>query len=145
MQSNRRRDTKPELAIRRALHRVGLRYRVDFAPLPGVRRRADVVFTRQRVAVFVDGCYWHECPEHGPTKFGTNSVFWTDKIAANRARDADTTARLEEAGWLVLRFWEHDDPGASATVVADVVRRRRDQEGGSPRPTRVRRRADGHH
>lgn len=132
MQSNTRRDTKPELRLRRELHAVGLRYRVDFAPLPGIRRRADVVFTGQRVAVFVDGCYWHGCPDHGPTKFGTNSVFWTEKIAANRARDADTNAQLERAGWVVLRFWEHDDPEASAAVVAQVVGRRREEVAGRP-------------
>lgn len=124
MQSNTRRDTKPELQLRRELHATGLRYRVDYSPLPGVRRRADVAFTRQRVAVFLDGCYWHGCPEHGPRRFGTNSEFWTDKIATNRARDADTTRRLEEAGWVVLRYWEHEDPRVSAAAVADVVRRR---------------------
>jgi DNA mismatch endonuclease (patch repair protein) len=125
MQSNTRRDTRPELRLRRELHAAGLRYRVDYPPLPGVRRRADVVFTRQRVAVFVDGCYWHGCPEHGAKRFGTNSAYWTDKITANRARDADTNSRLEDAGWRVLRFWEHDDPVASAAVVGEMVRRRR--------------------
>src|SRR4051812_29431285 len=75
MQGNTRRDTKPELRLRRELHGAGLRYRVDYPPLPGLRRRADVVFTRQRVAVFLDGCYWHGCPEHGPTRFGTNKAF----------------------------------------------------------------------
>lgn len=125
MQSNTRRDTKPELRLRSALHAAGLRYRVDYPPLAGLRRRADVAFTRQRVAVFMDGCYWHGCPDHGPRRFGTNSEFWTGKIAANRARDADTNARLEAEGWLVLRFWEHDDPIAAAGDVAEAVRRRR--------------------
>lgn len=122
MQSNTRRDTKPELRLRRLLHASGLRYRVDFPPLPGVRRRADVVFTRWRIAVFVDGCYWHGCPEHGPKKFGTNAQFWTDKIRTNRARDADTDARLEAAGWSVLRVWEHDDPAVAARRVEAAVR-----------------------
>lgn len=122
MQANRRRDTGPELRLRRLLHAAGLRYRVDYPPLAGVRRRADVAFTRSRVAVFVDGCYWHGCPTHGPKKFGTNAEFWTAKIAANRARDADTDARLEAAGWRVLRFWEHDDPAAAARRIESVVR-----------------------
>jgi DNA mismatch endonuclease (patch repair protein) len=130
MQANTRRDTKPELRLRRELHAAGLRYRVDYPPLQDVRRRADVAFTRQRVAVFLDGCYWHGCPEHGPRRFGTNSDFWTDKIAANRTRDADTTSRLEAAGWVVLRFWEHDDPMVAASLVAEVVRRRRAEQGG---------------
>lgn len=125
MQANTRRDTGPELRLRRELHAAGLRYRVDYPPLRGLRRRADVTFTRQRVAVFVDGCYWHGCPEHGPTKFGTNSEFWTNKIVANKARDADTNARLEDAGWVVLRFWEHEDPALAAIAVARAVEARR--------------------
>ena len=125
MQANRGRDTKPELAVRRRLHAAGLRYRVDLAPVPGLRRRADIVFTRQRVAVFIDGCYWHGCPEHGSTKFGTNPDYWVPKIAENRARDLDTTARFEADGWLVLRFWSHDDPSTVADAVAAEVERRR--------------------
>jgi len=108
MQANRGRDTGPELALRRMLHARGLRYRVDHALPFDRRRRADIVFTRARVAVFVDGCFWHGCPEHGTTP-RTNSTFWAAKIARNRARDADTDARLAEAGWTVLRFWEHED------------------------------------
>lgn len=122
MQSNTRRDTKPELRLRRQLHASGLRYRVDFPPIPGVRRRADVVFTRWRIAVFVDGCYWHGCPEHGAKKFGTNAQFWADKISTNRARDADTDARLEAAGWCVLRVWEHEDPSVAARRVEAALR-----------------------
>ncbi|MFI7252798.1 very short patch repair endonuclease [Micromonospora chalcea] len=119
MQANRSRDTQPELEIRRALHKLGLRYRVAFAPEPGLRRRADIVFTRARVAVFIDGCFWHGCPKHGRSSFNHNVDYWPAKIAANVARDADTTQRLHRAGWLVLRFWEHED---SAAVVEDIRR-----------------------
>lgn len=114
MQANRSRDTKPELDVRRGLHRLGLRYRVGIAPEPAVRRRADIVFTRARVAVFIDGCFWHGCPEHGRSTFNHNAHYWSAKIAANAARDAETNVRLRDAGWIVLRFWEHED-------VAEVV------------------------
>lgn len=110
MQANRSRDTKPELVVRRALHKRGLRYRVAIAPDPSFRRRADIVFTRARVAVFIDGCFWHGCPEHGRVSFNHNEDYWPAKLAANVARDADTTRRLRDLGWLVLRFWEHEDP-----------------------------------
>jgi DNA mismatch endonuclease (patch repair protein) len=118
MQGNRRRDTAPELAVRRLLHASGCRYRVDIQPLPDLRRRADIVFTRQKIAVFIDGCYWHGCPVHGSTP-QTNSEYWSSKVAANRARDADTNARLSEAGWHAARYWEHEQPSA---VAADVLR-----------------------
>jgi DNA mismatch endonuclease, patch repair protein len=120
MLSTGRRDTAPELALRRALHRLGLRYRVDAAPLPGLRRRADVLFRGARVAVFVDGCFWHGCPQHG-TSARANAAFWRDKIAANKRRDADTDVRLRAAGWQVIRVWEHQDPQTTAEHVARVV------------------------
>lgn len=119
MQANRSRDTKPELRVRRALHALGLRYRVGIAPDPGLRRRADIVFTRARVAVFIDGCFWHGCPEHGRSRFNHNADYWPDKIAGNIARDADTTERLQIAGWHVLRYWEHEDVDL---VVEDIHR-----------------------
>lgn len=122
MQSNRSRDTSPELAVRRLLHAAGLRYRVDIAPVPGLRRRADIVFSRQRVAVFIDGCFWHGCREHGPIRFGTNAEYWLTKIEQNRARDVDTTAKFEANGWRVLRFWSHVDPIEAATTVVSLVR-----------------------
>ncbi|WP_370289294.1 very short patch repair endonuclease [Nocardioides sp.] len=121
MQGNRSRDTSPELAVRRLLHAAGLRYRVAYRPEPSLRRTADIVFTKQRVAVFVDGCYWHACPEHG-TRARANAEYWSAKLQRNVARDADTTARLEAAGWTVLRFWEHEDPTDVANRVVDVVR-----------------------
>jgi len=116
MQDQSARDTRPELALRRLLHVSGLRYRVDRAPLPGLRRRADVVFGRARVAVFVDGCFWHGCPEHG-TRPRSNEQWWRDKLERNRLRDADTDARLRAAGWRVLRIWEHEDPVSAASRV----------------------------
>jgi DNA mismatch endonuclease (patch repair protein) len=124
MQGNRSRDTAPELALRRLLHAAGLRYRVHRAPLPELRRRADVVFGPAHVAVFVDGCYWHGCPEHYvPPK--TNPGYWSPKIAGNVARDRDTDARLVAAGWLVLRFWAHEDPARCAQQVIAAVKIRR--------------------
>jgi len=118
MRANRRRDSGPELALRRALHSRGLRFRVDLAlrPTSGRAVRADVAFPRQRLAVFVDGCFWHGCPEHG-TMPRANRRYWQAKIAENRARDARNTSGLEGAGWTVLRFWEHSDPEESADRV----------------------------
>lgn len=120
MRSNKGRDTRPELAIRRRVHAAGLRYRVCARPLPGLRRTADLVFTRLKVAVFVDGCFWHGCPDHH-TKAATNAGYWAEKVRVNRARDADTNARLSEEGWRVVRVWEHEDPDvAAARVIAEV-------------------------
>ncbi len=121
MQGNRSRDTKPERAVRSAVHRRGLRYRVAARPLPELRRTADLVFRKAKIAVFVDGCYWHGCPEHH-TQPATNHRYWSDKITGNVARDQDTTARLAEAGWTVLRFWEHEDPETVADAVEQSVR-----------------------
>lgn len=120
----RRRDTRPEVAVRRLLHALGLRYRVAYA-VPGQRRRTiDVAFTRQRVALFIDGCFWHGCPQHG-TRPAANAEWWRTKIAANKARDADTSELLGEAGWVVLRFWEHEPPEVVADAVRQVVADRR--------------------
>ena len=105
-----RRDTKPEIEIRRLLYARGLRYRVDQPVLEGVRRRADLVFRTARVAVFIDGCFWHGCPEHA-TWPKHNAEFWREKIEANRQRDRDTDRRLIEEGWRVVRVWEHQKRG----------------------------------
>jgi DNA mismatch endonuclease, patch repair protein len=121
MRANRGRDTGPELAIRRAVHALGLRYRVSHRPVASLRRTADLVFTRARVAVFVDGCFWHGCPEHH-TVAKTNAGFWASKVEGNRQRDVDTTNRLLDANWRVLRFWEHEDPVEAAQRIASVVR-----------------------
>lgn len=120
MQRQARRDTKPEMALRRELHRLGLRYRVDRAAIPGVRRRADVVFSRTRVAVFVDGCFWHGCPLHG-TRPKANAAWWADKLDANRRRDRDTDARLRAAGWTPVRVWEHEEMRMAAAQILGVV------------------------
>ena len=125
MKANRRRDTKPELRIRSALHRSGLRFRVDTAPLAGVRRRADIVLTRVHVAVFIDGCFWHGCPEHFiPPK--TNADYWRQKIQRNRDRDKETDRILADAGWTVLRFWEHENPSDAAYVIVKAWQARVD-------------------
>jgi DNA mismatch endonuclease (patch repair protein) len=121
MTSQRQRDTKGELELRSLLHRRGLRFRVH-ALLPGLRRRSDIVFTRARVAVFVDGCFWHGCPEHG-TWPKQNAGWWREKIEANKRRDRDTDARLTAAGWTVIRVWEHEDPTQAADQIVEIVRR----------------------
>ncbi|MFK0221799.1 very short patch repair endonuclease [Streptomyces vinaceus] len=126
MQAIRSRDTKPEKVIRRLIHAKGLRYRIAARPLPDLRRTADLVFRPAKVAVFVDGCYWHGCPEHYvPPR--TNPGYWSDKVARNIARDRDTDQKLTEAGWLVLRFWEHEESGLCAMKIADAVRERRER------------------
>ena len=119
MQMTKKRDTKPELALRSELHRRGLRFFVDRA-IDGTRRRADVVFPNDDVAVYVDGCYWHSCPVHGTTP-KENREWWVAKLAANRARDEDTVEKLRAAGWTVLRFWEHDDPAVAADQVRSTL------------------------
>jgi DNA mismatch endonuclease (patch repair protein) len=117
MRLQRTRDTKPEMALRRALHHRGWRYRVNTRPLRDLNRRADLVFTRRKVAVFVDGCFWHGCPEHGRRNHKINAWYWPDKIQGNVDRDADTGRRLQAAGWQVVRIWEHESlEGAVETV-----------------------------
>jgi DNA mismatch endonuclease, patch repair protein len=123
MSVTRGRDTAPERAVRSAAHRIGLRFYVDRPPLSGTRRRADLVFPRARVAVYVDGCFWHGCPEHA-TWPAHNADYWRAKIEHNRRRDADTNAQLEAAGWDVVRIWEHEDAEEAARRVAAVVRAR---------------------
>lgn len=120
MKSNRGRDTGPELRLRSAAHRLGLRFRVSRRPVPAVRRTADLVFPGQRIAVFVDGCFWHGCPEHY-TRPVANADFWADKVEANSARDRDTDQKLRDEGWTVIRFWEHEDPEACAGALRAVV------------------------
>jgi DNA mismatch endonuclease, patch repair protein len=124
MQSNKGRDTEPELALRRAVHALGLRYRVSARPLSSVRRTADLVFTKAKVAVFLDGCFWHGCPTHH-TVAAANARFWADKVEGNRARDRDTDSRLLAAGWVSVRVWEHEDPMKAAELIRDLVRARR--------------------
>jgi DNA mismatch endonuclease (patch repair protein) len=123
MAKQARTGTLPELALRVELHRRGLRYRVNYAfPLPGLtRRRCDVAFTRRRVAVFVDGCFWHGCPVHA-TSPKANQAWWRAKLDGNVTRDQDTDSRLRACGWTVVRIWEHEDALEAADRVEHVVR-----------------------
>ena len=120
MSRQRRHDNGPELALRSELHRRGLRFRVHVRPVPSVRREADIVFRGARVAVFVDGCFWHGCPEHR-THPRRNAAFWFEKIEANRARDNETDALLRDAGWRTVRVWEHEQAGSAAARIAAMV------------------------
>ena len=116
MKRQARWDTQPELAVRRLLHSRGLRYRIQ-VPVPGMTRRSmDISFQKARLAVFVDGCFWHGCPDHG-TFPHANATWWRDKISRNQLRDQQTTDHLCTLGWTVLRFWTHE----SVTHVADVI------------------------
>ncbi len=119
-QNQKTKDTGPEMELRRLLHRQGLRYRVNYAVKGLPRRTVDIAFTKIRLAVFIDGCFWHGCPEHfvPPKK---NAEWWLEKIAVNRRRDEDSNARLRELGWHVLRFWEHEQPLAELSVVLGRV------------------------
>ncbi|WP_435842535.1 very short patch repair endonuclease [Streptomyces collinus] len=117
-------DTAVELAVRRLLHAAGLRYRVEY-PVPGLpRRRIDVAFPRAKVAVLIDGCFWHGCPQHA-TRPKANAEWWRTKLERNMARDRETTEHLVAAGWTVLRFWEHEDPADVAGQVSEALHRSR--------------------
>lgn len=122
MRANRRSDTKPEVALRSALHRLGYRYRKDYRLTldEGVRVKPDIVFTARKVAIFVDGCFWHACPEHGrrPT---SNEWYWTPKLARNVERDRTVTAALERAGWEVLRIWEHEQLATAVDLAITAI------------------------
>jgi DNA mismatch endonuclease (patch repair protein) len=128
MQGNRAKDTRPEVALRSALHRLGLRFRKHAPPVVGVTCRADVVFRRARVAVFVDGCFWHRCPLHGRSP-RSNRTYWRAKLDRNVARDRRNDAFLGSAGWTVVRVWEHEEPLAAARRVQAIVARREAQSG----------------
>ncbi len=121
MRANSRKDTRPEQALRAALQRRGLRFRKHYALAASGRCRADIVFTRARVAVFVDGCFWHRCPEHG-TRPRTNNAYWSAKIDRNVARDREQGRLLEQAGWRVVRVWEHEEVSSAADRVEWVLR-----------------------
>jgi DNA mismatch endonuclease (patch repair protein) len=108
------------MAIRRLLFAAGLRYCVDARPLPDLNRRADLVFRSAKVAVFVDGCYWHGCPKHGTTA-KTNAEYWSTKIGRNITRDLETDRLLADAGWLVVRIWEHEEPAEAASRVIETL------------------------
>ena len=116
----RQKGTDAEVALRRQLYRIGLRYRIDYEVLKKPRRVADIAFPGRRIAIFVDGCFWHGCPQHAswPKR---NAEFWRQKIETNRLRDADTNERLRSLGWTVLRFWSHESPTDAAGVVANMI------------------------
>lgn len=114
------RDTKPEVELRRELHARGRRYRIHVRPVAGLRRTVDIAFTRSRVAVFVDGCFWHRCPEHA-TFPQTNAEWWAAKLQRNVDRDLDTDVRLVDAGWKVVRIWEHESAVDAADRVEDAL------------------------
>jgi DNA mismatch endonuclease, patch repair protein len=120
MKANRRRDTGPELALRRELHGRGLRFRVDYPPQLGLRCRPDIVFTRRRLAVFVDGCFWHSCPEHGNLP-RANREWWRAKLEQNVARDRLTERALRDAGWNVIRVWEHEPVALAADKIFEAM------------------------
>jgi DNA mismatch endonuclease, patch repair protein len=116
----RQKGTRCEVELRRALHARGLRYRLQVPLLTKPRRVADIVFRRRKLAIFVDGCFWHGCLEHG-TSPKSNADFWRDKIETNKRRDLDTNRRLTEAGWRVLRVWEHEDAEEAADRIMEAL------------------------
>lgn len=121
VRANRKSDTKPEKRLRALLHRNGYRFRKDLTiQLPDLRVRPDIAFTRQRIAVFLDGCFWHRCPQHGSTP-RANSDYWGPKLDRNVERDRLVDERLREAGWRVVRIWEHVSPDEASRQVAAIV------------------------
>lgn len=123
MSSQRSRDTGPELLLRRELHARGFRYFVHRRPIRTLRRTADIVFPGAKLAVFVDGCFWHGCPTHGNIP-RTNEWYWPEKIKRNRKRDSETDYALREAGWEVVRVWEHTPVDEAAQAVVEAYLRR---------------------
>ena len=119
------RDTTPEMAVRRLLHASGYRYRLH-TRVPGMPRRTiDIAFGNLKIAVFLDGCFWHGCPQHA-TRPKSNADWWRTKLDRNMARDLETTRQLTDTGWTVLRFWEHEDPAVITDQVAGAVTRARE-------------------
>lgn len=127
MKAVRRKGTKAELELRAALIELGLDFEINRPPCPGLRREADILFPQERIAVFVDGCFWHGCPIHG-TMAKANAQFWKEKIERNKRRDADTNQRLREKGWCVVRVWEHVPPKIAAERIRDIVMKRRERK-----------------
>lgn len=124
MQAAKPRDTAPEKALRSSLHNRGLRFRVDQKIIKDLNRKADIVFRSAKVAVFVDGCFWHGCPIHG-TSAKANAKFWKNKIERNQARDLDTNSRLKKAGWRIVRVWEHEDPEKTSQKILRLIVKRK--------------------
>ena len=124
MQRQREQDTRPEMELRRRLHRAGFRYKTHVRPLPGLRRTVDLAFVRERVAVEVRGCFWHMCPEHA-TFPKANEQWWLEKLTRNKERDSETATALRKAGWRLVVVWEHEEPDVAARRVERCVLRRR--------------------
>lgn len=123
MKAAKTKNTAPEKALRSELHKRGLRYRVDVRPVKDLNRRADIVFRPAKVAVFVDGCFWHGCPKHG-TQAKANAEFWKNKIERNQERDKGTNYFLKKAGWKVVRIWEHENPEKASARIQKIVLKR---------------------
>jgi len=124
MRAAKPRDTAPEKALRSAIFRKGLRFRVDAKPIQEFNRKADIVFRTAKIAVFVDGCFWHGCPIHG-TQAKANAEYWRNKIKQNQLRDLDTNEKLKRAGWKVVRVWEHENPEKAAEKILKLVMKRK--------------------
>ena len=120
MERVRQKGTRCEVELRRTLHFRRLRYRLQVPLITNSRRVADIVFRRRKLAIFVDGCFWHGCPEHG-TSPKSNADFWRDKIETNKKRELDTNQRLTEAGWRVLRVWEHEEAEDAADRIMEAL------------------------
>jgi len=123
MRATRQSDTAAEQRLRRAMDEAGLKYEVDVSPVPGLRSRVDFAFSAERIAVYVDGCFWHGCPKHA-TWPKANAEWWREKLTANQRRDVAATRALESAGWRVLRFWAHEQADASAEIIGKAIRER---------------------
>lgn len=121
MRAQREHDTAIERSIRRLLWNRGFRYRVHYRIIRGLRREADIAFVGKKVAVFIDGCFWHGCEEHRSIP-KANREWWMEKIATNRARDRDTDRRLADLGWSVVRVWEHESPSDAAEKIVHTLR-----------------------
>lgn len=126
MEAAKPRDTLPEIKLRTALEELGIPFEVDVKPIEDINRRADILIREDKIAIFVDGCFWHGCPIHG-TQAKANSLFWTEKIERNKDRDLDTNRRLEASGWTVIRIWEHEDHINAAKQIAETINIRRNK------------------
>jgi DNA mismatch endonuclease (patch repair protein) len=127
MQAVKPRDTAPEKALRSELHKLGLRYQIDTRPVKELNRRADIIFRSAKVAIFVDGCFWHGCPKHG-TQAKANAEFWRNKIRRNQERDTETNKLLKKAGWKVIRVWEHEDPQKVSKKIYEIIIKRKNKK-----------------
>lgn len=135
MRITRGRDTKPELLVRRVLHANGRRYRVNVRPVASLCRTGDIVFTRHRVVVLIDGCFWHGCPEHFVIP-KTRTDWWVGKIEGNKTRDRETTQAWRDAGWTVLRFWEHEPVDEVVDAIEAALGQREASQSESEQPIR---------